>query len=224
MGLTCVIWLIVLSLVTSCAGAEVLGNTEKIRYKMTVTVETPEGEKTGSAVREAGLYNEKSILPDQGGSIYNITKGEAVVIDLGQRGLVFALIGRDDEARNVFNVFPHREKTLPVSLSSEQYPKFVRFRDLNDPKTVESLLETSMCIEKDERGTCITDRFEGGIGKGVRLKSVTIEVTDEEVTRSGLEELLPYGKDKTFQDWYRKLPYGDSRAVTRDLFVRGFKK
>src|SRR5689334_19573264 len=64
-----------------------------IRYRVTVTVETPEGIKTGSAVREASMYHETSILPDQGGTFYNIAKGQAVAVDLGKRGVLFVLLG-----------------------------------------------------------------------------------------------------------------------------------
>src|SRR6218665_2890440 len=82
----------------ACAGACGFSN-EKIRYKMTVTVETPEGIKTGSAVREAGRYTEPSILPDQGGVFYRVIGGEAVVVDLAERGVLFALIDDSREAK-----------------------------------------------------------------------------------------------------------------------------
>src|ERR1700722_17123777 len=60
------------------------------RYKMTVTVETPEGVKMGSAVREVTRYR-----------VFNLTtkwtyrfkvRGEAIVIDLGKRGTLFPLL------------------------------------------------------------------------------------------------------------------------------------
>lgn len=178
---------------TACSA--VLSSSDYLRYKITVTVETPEGLKTGSAVREAYTYYEKSILPEQGGRTYGITKGEAVVVDLGSRGLLFLLLDGGDEGRIIFKTFPNK-KVGSVVLTPDQYPKFVHFKDLQDPKTVEALLDfkscadpitqirdSSMCIEKDH--------FEEIFGQGVKLKSITVEITEDELT-FGLVKYLPW--------------------------------
>lgn len=47
---------------TSCALAD---SSARIRYKVTVTMSTPEGDKTGYAVREASRSSERSILPER---------------------------------------------------------------------------------------------------------------------------------------------------------------
>lgn len=54
-------------------------------YKMTVTVETPEGVKTGSAVREVYSRTDPALLVNNGTHTI-LAKGDAVVIDLGSRG------------------------------------------------------------------------------------------------------------------------------------------
>lgn len=55
------------------------------RYKMTVTVETPEGIKTGSAVREISNSLQGNNWPDVGNPAG--VRGEAVVVDLSKRGV-----------------------------------------------------------------------------------------------------------------------------------------
>ncbi len=66
------------------------------RYKVTLTVETPEGLKTGYAVREHSYEPPLFYFPNGVGS--SRTFGEAVAVDLGERGYLFALIpsGRDE--------------------------------------------------------------------------------------------------------------------------------
>ncbi len=83
-------WLVFLSVVAllGVAYAAVISKGSW-RYRMTVTVETPEGLKTGSAVRE--IVAIKVHGTKVSGSA-KVSKGEAVVVDLGKRGVLFALI------------------------------------------------------------------------------------------------------------------------------------
>ena len=62
------------------------------RYKITIEVETPEGIKSGYAVREVTAQTRITINPDLPPEMFN-TFGEAVVIDLGKYGTLFSLIG-----------------------------------------------------------------------------------------------------------------------------------
>ncbi|RXR28273.1 hypothetical protein [Sphingobium fluviale] len=164
----------------SCAGAGGFSN-ETIRYKMTVTVETPEGIKTGSAVREAIRYTEPSILPDQGGTFYNITKGEAVVVDLGHRGVLFVLIGGEWEARIVFKALETSNKVnmqdLDPLIKKWGAPRFVYFKDMNDPKTVASA--SYLNLQRD-------------FGYGVSLKQIEVETVNTPASFGNVERLLPW--------------------------------
>ncbi len=172
-----------------------------LRYKVTVTVTTPEGEKTGYAVREAGRETEMRILPQQGGVFYNVVKGEAVVVDLGKRGVLFFLIGGQREAEYVFKAFPSKENKDRVAIPLEQfrfyYPQFVHFKSLSDPGTVEKAV-----IIKIEGGQSYGPFITGGhvvsinldeniFGKGVDLKDVIFERSGEPVT-AGIEKYLPW--------------------------------
>lgn len=174
------------------------------RYKMTVEVETPEGIKTGSAVRE--IYSRKR--PALFGEMHNggltaLAKGEAVVVDLGARGVLFGLLNgpKVNGVSVVRYAFPCEKclggngvttkesilyyrglKSAHAVLTLDLYPQFVRFRSLSDPKTVENLLDFKSCGLRD---ICLEkDHFEEAFGQGVKLKSVTIEMTEERVSFS----------------------------------------
>jgi hypothetical protein len=166
-------------------------------YRMTVAIETPEGMKTGSAVRKISFSSEPSIFPGQGGTYYNVTEGEAVIVDLSKRGVVFAIMDGDYAHRVVLRGFPLKEKTNPgaeITLNSNQYPRIVQFRNLNNPKSVELIYGAK---SYDEQGKFIgdqhlrIDRFGELFGIGVTLSSITIEITNAQVSH-GIEQWLPW--------------------------------
>ncbi len=214
------------------------------RYKMTVIVETPEGLKSGSAVREVSAIREPKIFPEQKGGYAGLKYGEAVVVDLGERGVLFALLngyrlGYDHAANLPFYVFPSKYggttpeglkyystlKAGPVDISPELYPLFVHFKDSDDSKTVELVLEMEPCTNpqisvRNDYSRCITkDHFAEIYGAGVRLKSVTVEMTDEEVTRGVVGRYMPsYANQREHMKWFLSLPYGDPRRINADAF------
>lgn len=184
------------------------------RYKMTVMVETPEGVKTGSAVREITVITGIQITPESK-PISRLT-GEAVIVDLGERGVLFALLkgnklGEDYAKFLPFYAFPYEKggltpegikyyrslKAPPVVLEPDLYPQFVHFKDIDNPKTVELVMEMKSCGNPQSgipRGmACIEkDRFEEIFGEGVRLKSVTAEMTDEPITLGQVSRTLKW--------------------------------
>jgi len=164
------------------------------RYKMTVIVETPEGIKTGSAVREiSNRVTPLDDFPQESGNPASI-KGEAVVVDLGDRGVLFALISdkSDSEFYQAFpapNNGPTTAKGIKYYRSLEPglkapldptkypgYPKLVTFEDINDPKSVQGLTK---------------DNIAEFFGDGVSIQEITLEITDEPVTNKVLN-FLPY--------------------------------
>lgn len=210
--------------VTACA---VTYDHATWRYRMTVTVETPEGLKTGSAVREVSAFREPKLMPEQTSGHAALSKGEAVVVDLGKRGVLFALMrgGRSDEDygyRVVFDAFPYPSKNGggqltsggidyyshlkagPVELPQDDYPIFARFKDLNDFKTIEAVPATD---------------FASAFGAGVHLKSVTIEMTTDPITAAIVQHLPKFGPD--YFNWFKTLKYGDPRRVGPYDFKKG---
>jgi hypothetical protein len=161
------------------------------RYKITVTVETPEGIKTGSAVREVHVRTEPQIFPEQS-PIHHSVKGEAVVVDLGGGEYVFAIMDVDGSYRIVQTAFPypienhrkyirHYESLIGQKkiLDRKDYPTFVTFKDTNDPKSVELVYGGK--FDKATQKFIPVDDFDKIYGRGVRIKEVTIEMTDEPV-------------------------------------------
>lgn len=200
------------------------------RYKMTVVVETPEGIKTGSAVREVSVKDNPKITPE---TIPHIEiKGEAVAVDLGARGVLFALLKNyrgTNYAHNVVyrtiggNLSPEGIRFLQNAtgkkavLEPRRYPMLVMFRDITDPKTVTPVLEFA------DDGSIKADYFEELFGKGVKLKEISIEITDEPVTW-GIKKIRPsYGAETGFMDWFNSLPYGDPRKIGPYDFFKGEK-
>lgn len=192
-------WITVLVLALGAAGAIASGMTDfyvsgKWRYRLTVEIETPEGVKTGSAVHELSNSDSNVEILDFPQSVNPPEfKGEAVVVDLGKRGVVFAILPTDPYW--IFlKTFPVSDATgtegikyynsLPVGLKKDlpldQYPPFVMFKDMNDPKSV--TLVKGHRFDADKQEHIPVDSFETLFGPGVRLKSITVEITEDPVT------------------------------------------
>src|SRR4051794_37743626 len=79
------------ALLSGCGGAN------SIRYRLTLEVETPEGTKTGSGVIEHMARHNDGFFRDlgAGAGLAVGTRGEAVIVDLGARGLLLCLLTRD---------------------------------------------------------------------------------------------------------------------------------
>jgi hypothetical protein len=196
------------------AGSSVEYPSATIRYKMTVEVETPEGIKTGSAVREISMVSRPMRIGDRNDTHVKLNKGEAVVVDLGQRGVLFALMGKGtDPVWTLLNAFPSPCAEGAVSrcslkyysslklgertpLQTRYYPMLVTFEDLNNPKSVKSILEMKPCPDPvtgiSNNSRCIEkDRFKEIFGQDVWLRSVMVEVTQAPVS-SVIDKWLPW--------------------------------
>lgn len=179
------------------------------RYRLTVEVETPEGLRTGSSVIEvstaiAGKYS----IPTPG-HVSARAWGEAVAVDLGKRGVLFGLLRSDENidwaAGVMFGFAPdvpmprdadgkfdsaayfrdrymamlenRRLIVLPERFKNSEglaRPMLVRFRDITDPKTVER-------VDPDD--------LAASFGEGVKLRRVTVQLTDDPVTK-GIKKRL----------------------------------
>lgn len=178
------------------------------RYKINVTVETPEGLKTGSAVREVSVYSYPTPFPEDSGAKVRITYGEAVVVDLGSRGVLFALTTEELWGTNYskmlpFFVFSKEQGSLmpenirkfraleagPSEVASTWYPDFVTFKNIDDRKTAIRIFANDL-----------TQVF----GEGVLLKSITLEMTKEPVTKGVVDKYLPWLEP--WREEQKKLP------------------
>ena len=175
--------------------------TPTYRYRLKVEVETPEGSKSGSSVIEVATHASRTAMDPSAQAVQFKLRGEAAVVDLGKRGLLFALLrsGNDIDwaSRVMLNVAPKTpqepfldqfdnmkgikgEVTLPRRWppgpldASSAYPMLVTFGDLADSKSVKQV---------------DPDYLAATFGKGVKLKRITVEMTDAPVT-VGIEKRL----------------------------------
>jgi hypothetical protein len=159
--------------------------------KLTLTVETPQGEVSGSGVVRVAWNDSPDLLPDAP-HWHSKVRGEATVVDLGDGKYLFALIGGAE--RLGLRVF--HERRLPQDTDGlgpiiemiatqrggvarpvppETMPLLVTFTDIADPMTVAR-------VDPDD--------LAASFGPGYSLKSVTLEITGEPVTKGDVEKVL----------------------------------
>jgi len=63
-----------------------------MRSRLTIVVDTPSGERSGSSVTQATTYFPGGLTKAQGWAITDQLVGEAAVVDLGERGLLVATL------------------------------------------------------------------------------------------------------------------------------------
>ncbi len=189
------------------------------RYKMTVVVETPEGLKTGSAVREmSNSYSKIRIDFPQSTNPAKLV-GEAVVVDLGERGKLFALLkGYRYDVNHAHSIVYQylgggtnaagikalaNLKDVKRTIDPNDYPVFVTFTDVHDARSISEVLE----MEPDttpgnhSKYNLIADHTEELFGRGVKIKEVTIETTDEPTTLGVVDQHKPYSVRQIMKEW-----------------------
>ncbi len=162
-----------------------------VNCRLILEVETPEGLKTGSSVVEK-IYHLNSTFERMSGADWNYqTRGEATAVDLGARGILFALLkGDEDRPRSgagpgpgvffhLYGAHPNENQAVLAALDAikrdkprielpvSSAPLLVRFRDINDPKSVEKVDPLDLAKT---------------FGAGVRLTRMFVEATDAPVT------------------------------------------
>lgn len=202
--------------------------------KLTVTVETPSGEITASAVTVAEWEMPPKwfkIGDSGGGGGAGTLEGEALVLEVAPGRYLFALLkgyapetafftladpplkdyGREEIRRSLDSLAAGR----PVrELPRHTYPVFAT---IDDPANPESLQEVH------------PDHLNLAFGPGVRLKTVTLSVTDEPATKGKVEAALGAGFFKKWQmqfeeDFKKNGPFAQSPfafQITRNDFVVG---
>ncbi len=207
-------------------------NVKRWHYRMTVTVNTPEGIVTGSAVREVTTHNEPKLFSEQGGGYATLSSGEAVVVDLGKRGVFYALIHnvkfKDSYGYDViFKAFPfdgpltlegqdyYAALTGKVILPEDLYPTFVYFKNPKDLASLQRLRDVEARSFEDPV-LLKHDYFEEAFGKGVVLREVSVEMTKEPVTHNPYIHVIT--QSQRYADWVKKLPYSDPLKLPQRYF------
>lgn len=163
------------------------GESWNWHQKLTVTVETPQGEKSGSAVTNVVWGEHSSFTASYPGGY----SGEATVVHLGGQNYLFALIGEKTKYAGMMTflgraqpseeTFKAMEKMRGVRPVPRKYiPQLVTFSNIDNPASVKQ-------VDPDDLAATF--------GPGYRLKSVTLEITDEPVTDGEVEKVLGWLKD-----------------------------
>lgn len=224
-------------------------NSATWHYKMTVKIDTPEGIKTGTAVREVYAYRVSRIPGELSGGFAKIANGEAVMVDLGKRGKLFALMcdqtSRPDYAWHIVTeAFPYKGGYLtaegqqyyskavlgPVELGEKNYPMFVKFEDLNNPLTIKAVRIENSSVKISEKAVKDTKTFSEAFGEGVALKSVTLELTKDPVEFLPVEKWLgwlPDYQDKQLDGnhirYFESKDYVANSVSISDFTIKGNK-
>jgi hypothetical protein len=161
------------------------------RYKLTISVETPEGLKTGSNVVELDFFKSWSGEPHR-------TYGQALVLDLGASGMLVALLSQQKEEaweqddpkymilkkcggdeRNILGPIDIAQR---ISACKSAYP--LALSELPDILLLKNA--------KDPASASVVDPGNPGdvLGSNVVIRAATIQVTQEPLTH-GVDEHLP---------------------------------
>lgn len=121
--------------------------------KMTLTIATPGGLVSGAAVTRVTLWQEPSLIfPEAGGGFHKV-RGEAVVVDLGEGRVLFALLPHEgvraayaadrrieafdpDAFRRYVFKLKYLTSHAPADVQRENYPRLVTFADISEPSSV----------------------------------------------------------------------------------------
>lgn len=196
-----VLGLLTFGAVAGLSACGLVKSYKPFRYRLTVEVDTPQGLRTGSSVIEVEAGEVGTTLGGAGVQV----RGEAVAVDLPGGQTLFALLRGDHEPYNFAGSVMFRVTQMPPREPSDSkkrfgrrvkavranrklniiprmrpgyfadvdppfsaYPMLVRFRDIADPTTVEWV---------------DPDNLAAGFGDGVKLRQITVQLTEDDVTR-----------------------------------------
>ena len=184
------------------------GNSAEIRYKVTVEVDDNGAHRSGSSVMSFRVSKPTVALASPYDAKF---RGEAVAVELGNRQVLFALLKDEDglmstvpmwpeqifdelttgseRVRNIRQIASHEGlvREIPrfgptISDSRKpfvQYPLLVRFQNLDRPESLEAVAP---------------DALDQAFGPGVKLKRITLQITEDPVTE-GIKTRLPWLED-----------------------------
>ncbi|WP_421917139.1 hypothetical protein [Mesorhizobium sp.] len=161
--------------------------------KLVLEVETPSGIKRGGSTVEIHARTEPNWLPiSAAGGIQSYVKGESAFVEVAPGKYLFAILDYASGTDRAFSTFPEvgtdgyrrasAMKTFRGTrvVARDKYPDFVTFDDISNPKSIKRV---------------DPDNLSATFGPGVALKGVTLTITDEPVTDSAVEKVLPWLAD-----------------------------
>ena len=187
------------------------------RQKLTLVVETPGDEVTGSSVIEVRVSFYQGGQFMSGTEVHYGLTGEATVVEVLPGRVLFALTGDSEElffkaAKDRFDGMTRGEwlRAMPgqtelVTLTVDLIPSLVTFDDITKP-------ETAREVDPEDLAAVF--------GAGVRLRAVTLEITDEAVTEGRVEGILGWLNDPR----HLRNPYWAALPVSVKDAILGLKE
>ena len=172
---------------------------------LVVEVQTPGGVVVGSSVAYTSrTFMEPSLCSALPGSCVSSSEnGESVGIELPDGKNLFVLWMKNTGAftnrilraaepphqipsrgdvsyAEYYDVLKSRRDPVPIKKEELARLHFVTFKDINDPHSI-------MVLDPH--------KLSQGLGRGYKLKSITIQITDERATDARINEMLPWFDD-----------------------------
>ena len=175
--------------------------------KLTIEIEVGGQIVSGSSVTRIVWWRNFFSGGWGGAHMHTSHTGEAVVVDLGERGVLFAPLAHQAEPEYISDLAMRsiydrssgvrtaeafqRVKRLrgPIDVPRKFYPLIVIFEDLGDPASVRRV---------------DPDNLVPAIGSGTKISSVTLEITNEAPTEGPVRQRLAW-----LDEYYDKLLDGN---------------
>jgi hypothetical protein len=179
-----------------------------LRCRRVITVYTPEGPRSGSNVVELKTYFLGGVTRALGHAVRGEGRGEATVVDLGPRGLLFATVASEEallSGRVGFYAgceapFPRAKfpgKFVQGGSSDDEYRDYLDELNRQKPKGDLPFNGLPMLARfGDPSDPTSVERVDpsdlaASFGAGVKFDRMSIEITDDPVT-TGIEAVLPW--------------------------------
>jgi hypothetical protein len=180
-----------------------------LHCRRTLIVDTPEGQRSGSNVVELKTYFPGGLTRAQDYAVIGRGQGEATVVDLGARGILFAALasekvlasgGAGSFSAGYEAPFPREKfpgKFERGGSADDEYVDYLDELNRQKPKGDVPLKYLPMLVRfRDPQDPASVERVDpadlaASFGPGVKLDRMSIEITDAPVTK-GIEAVLPW--------------------------------
>lgn len=160
-------------------------------YKISVTIATPEGDRTGYSIREVTRQRGIGPLPEMGSALEVI--GEGVIIDLGARGQAIALLGGtvvDAAIYSFFRVLIDKPLDEAFDLPPEYHPIIIHYKNGERKWAAIKRVYRTLPRMGAKLPAVIEDNLDLAFGDGVYLKK--IEVSKVSKDHPITQQIAPY--------------------------------
>ncbi len=180
------------------------GNSAEVRYKVTVEIDDNGTPRSGSSVWSWSLRKPTVALASRYDGRF---RGEAVAVDLGKGGTLFALLRAEDGSPGTVQMWPERlfedlgsgfgdrPRSIRQIASNEGIVRTLpRWRPAisrsREPTVQYPLLVRFRSLGRPESVEAVDPAaLDKSFGEGVKLRRITVQITNEAAT-SGIEKRL----------------------------------